>query len=108
MITLKSVPDTDDVMRAPASSARKRTRTLDLATAAILATMLARILADTTRINNVCACPLMGAVMVQESRMSLSSLFASMNPPLISYLNVLVARIAVFLGTDVMRSEERR
>jgi hypothetical protein len=102
MITLKRVRDADDVMQAPASSARQRTRTLDLATAAILATMLARIFADPTRINHDCACLLMGAVMVQENRMSLSSLFASMNPPLITYLNVLVARIAVFLGTDVI------
>ena len=102
MTTLKSVRDADDVTQPPASSERQRARTLDLATAAILATMLARILADPTRVNHDCACLLMGAVMVQESRMPLSSLFATMNPPLISYLNVLVARTAVFLGTDVI------
>jgi hypothetical protein len=101
MTTLKSVRDADD-LRFPASSSRQQTRTLDLATAAILATMLARILTDPTRINHDCACLLMGAVMVQESRMSLSSLFASMNPPLISYLNVLVARTADFLGINVI------
>jgi hypothetical protein len=101
MITLKSVRDADDVGQA-ASPERQQTRTLDLVTAAILATMLARILSDPTRINHDCACLLMGAVMVQESRMPLLSLFAGMNPPLISYLNVLVARIAVFLGTDVI------
>lgn len=100
MINLK--PEPYDDMQVPASSARRLTRTLDLATTAILATMLARILSDPTHINHDCACLLMGAVMVQEGRMPLSSLFAGMNPPLISYLNVLVARTAALLGTDAI------
>ena len=77
-------------------------KVFDLGTLAFLAAILGRILSDPTRINHDSASLLMGAVMVHEGRMPIAALFAAMNPPVVSYANVLVVETAVAIGTNVI------
>ena len=77
-------------------------KVFDLGTLAFLAAILGRILSDPTRINHDSASLLMGAVMVHEGRMPIAALFAAMNPPVVSYANVLVVETAAAIGTNVI------
>jgi hypothetical protein len=81
---------------------RRSARTLDLLTAGVLATILARILGDATRINHDSASLLMGAVMVREGRLPLSALFGTLNPPVVTYINLAVVGVAGWFGANVI------